>query len=109
MIVTGFIRLLSDARQSGPTHPSTINMLSTMGIRTEAQCTYAIAPTANGKTAAPVDLNAAEKPMLPTCKCGGRILVAETMAAGNSGPRKNPTSATAIVEVKELGMSPKMR
>lgn len=90
-------------------HPSTINMLSTMGIRTETPRTCAIAPTPNGKTAAPVIPNAAEKPMLATCRCGERILVAVTTEAGNSGPRKKPTSATATAELKKLGTSQKMR
>lgn len=90
-------------------HASTINMLSTMGIRTETPRICAMAPTAKGKMAAPVMPNAAEKPMLPTCRCRGRILVAATTEAGKSGPRKKPTSETATAEAKKLGTSQKMR
>ena len=57
-----------------------------------------MAPTANGNTQAPVAANAAAKPTPPTCKCAGRSLVAATTAAGNMGPRKNPSRATAAKE-----------
>ena len=57
-----------------------------------------IAPTANGNAQAPVAANAAAKPTPPTCKCAGRSLVAATTAAGNMGPRNNPSKATAAKE-----------
>ena len=89
--------------------PSRTSMLSTMGISTKTPRACATAPTANGKIAAPVIPNAAEKPMLPTCRCGGRTFVAATTEAGKRGPRKKPTNATATAETKKLGTSQKMR
>lgn len=51
---------------------------------------WAIAPTANGSTAAPPPPKAAANPIELTCKCRGKSFVVTTTTAGNSGPRKKP-------------------
>lgn len=64
---------------------------NTMGCKTSTPFFWAMAPTANGNTAAPPPPNAAAKPMVLTWRSLGRTLVATITAAGNSGPRKKPS------------------
>lgn len=68
------------------------------GWRTFTPFDCAIAPTANGRTAAPPPPNAAANPIELTWRCRGRSLVVMTTAAGKRGPRKNPWRATATAE-----------
>lgn len=68
------------------------------GWRTFTPFDCAIAPTANGRTAAPPPPNAAANPIELTWRCRGRSLVVMTTTAGKRGPRKNPWRATATAE-----------
>ncbi len=77
------------------------------GCNTCTPALWAMAPTPKGKTAAPPPPNAAAKPMAGTCICFGRSLVTATTAAGNNGPRKKPTNATAIDPPTNEGTSQK--
>lgn len=68
------------------------------GWRTFTPLAWAIAPTANGSTAAPPPPNAAANPIELTCRCRGRSLVVIITTAGKRGPRKNPWNATATAD-----------
>lgn len=74
-----------------------------IGWRTWTPLACAMAPTANGRTAAPPPPNAAAKPMALTCRFLGSSFVATTMAAGNKGPRKNPRKALKMALEMKLG------
>lgn len=72
-----------------------------MGCKTCTPFASAIAPTANGKRAAPPPPKAAANPIALTCSLCGKSLVATTIAAGNNGPRKNPNHpAKTALEIK---------
>jgi len=88
---------------------STTNRATTIGIRTCTPAFCAIAPTANGKTAAPPPPTAAANPIAETCKCLGRRAVAATMAPGNRGARQRPSRETKTAEARKEGTSQKRR
>lgn len=86
---------------------ATTSMAMITGCNTCTPAFCAMAPTAKGKTQAPPPPKAAENPIAGTCICFGKSLVNATTAAGNSGPRKKPTKATAIEPPINEGTSQK--
>lgn len=91
------------------TRPFSTNIPNTTGISTQKPLACAMAPTANGNKQAPEAPNAIAKPMLDTCRCGGRRRAAATTAAGNNGPKKKPSIATNVAEATKEGRSQKRR
>lgn len=87
-------------RRGSPNHNSKIppDNPRIKGWRTLTPLDCAIAPTANGSTAAPPPPNAAANPIELTWRCRGNSFVVITTTAGKSGPRKNPCSDTATAE-----------
>jgi len=88
---------------------STTNRATTIGIRTCTPAFCAIAPTANGNTAAPPPPTAAANPIAETCRCLGRRAVAATMAPGNKGARQRPRRETKTADARKEGTSQKRR